>query len=167
MKKNITYIRHQGIMNEDMALSHAEAPVITKEDYESRIQKLLDVASPYSHLLIYADKEHFSNLEYLTGYDPRYEECLYILRPGELPRLVLGNEGMGQAQCVTAPHEKILCQLFSPMGQPRGTSSTLSKIFQSAGLGMGSNTPRFTGWASTSGTGRSWSAGIPAFTTVF
>ncbi|MCI8539258.1 MAG: hypothetical protein HFF18_11465 [Oscillospiraceae bacterium] len=119
-------------------LNYQEAPVIPPELYQARTEALLQAGSAFDALVLYADKEHFSNLEYLTGYDPRYEECLYILRPGELPRLVLGNEGMGQAQCVTAPHEKILCQLFSPMGQPRGTSSTLSEIFQSAGLGTGS-----------------------------
>ena len=139
MKKNITYIRHQGIMNEDMALSHAEAPVITKEDYESRIQKLLDVASPYSHLLIYADKEHFSNLEYLTGYDPRYEECILLLKRGGLPLLIVGNEGMGQSQCITVSHDKVLFQSLSPMGQSRGKCKSLVEILSGYGIGPQSN----------------------------
>jgi len=119
-------------------LDYAEAPVIGPSIYQARTAALLEAGAQYSHLVIYADKEHFSNLEYLTGYDPRYEECLYILSQGRLPRLVLGNEGMGQAQCVTVPHEKVLCQLFSPMGQPRGTGQSLTDIFAASGMGPGS-----------------------------
>ena len=114
MNTNITYIRHQGIMNEGTVLSYKQAPVITKEDYETRIGNLLEAASSYTHLLIYADKEHFSNLEYLTGYDPRYEECMMLLKRGSLPWMILGNEGMGQAQCLTISHEKVLFQSLSP-----------------------------------------------------
>ena len=112
-------------MNENSPLSYENAPVITKEDYQKRIGELLDAASQYSHLVIYADKEHFSNLEYVTGYDPRYEECILLLKKGEIPWLILGNEGMGQAQSVVIEHKKILFQSLSPMGQPRGDSRAL------------------------------------------
>ena len=36
-------------------------------------------------LLVYADREHFANLSYLTGFDPRFEEALLILVPGQPP----------------------------------------------------------------------------------
>ena len=55
MEKRITCIRHHGIMNEGIPLRYDNAPVITKEDYEKRTEKLLEAASRYSHLLIYAD----------------------------------------------------------------------------------------------------------------
>lgn len=134
MNKNITYIRHSGIMNEGIPLSYENAPVITKEDYEERIGKLLMAASQYSHLLIYADKEHFSNLEYITGYDPRYEECMILLKKGSIPWLLVGNEGMGQSQCITIEHEKVLFQSFSPMGQARGDSKSLPQILEDYGI---------------------------------
>lgn len=98
----------------------------------------MEAGPAFTQLMVYADKEHFSNLEYLTGYDPRYEECLYILSKGRLPRLVLGNEGMGQTQCIKVPHEKIFCRLFSPVGQPRGTGQVLTGIFTGSGMGEGS-----------------------------
>ncbi|MDD3251282.1 MAG: hypothetical protein PHV18_01845 [Lachnospiraceae bacterium] len=134
MNKRMTCIRHHGIMNEGIPLRYENAPVITKEDYENRIEKLLSAASQYSHLLIYADKEHFSNLEYITGYDPRYEECMMLLKKGALPRLIVGNEGMGQSQCITIAHDKVLFQSLSPMGQGRGKSQKLTEILEDYGM---------------------------------
>lgn len=32
-----------------------------------------------SHLVIYADREHFASLHYLVNFDPRFEEALLIL----------------------------------------------------------------------------------------
>ena len=139
MKKRMTCIRHHGIMNEGIPLRYDHAPVITKEDYEGRIGKLLDAASQYSHLLIYADKEHFSNLEYITGYDPRYEECMMLLKKGSLPWLIVGNEGMGQSQCITVAHEKVLFQSLSPMGQGRGKSKKLTEILGDFGIDASAN----------------------------
>lgn len=147
MNENITYIRHVGIMNENSPLSYENAPVITKEDYEVRIGELLSAASQYSHLVIYADKEHFSNLEYVTGYDPRYEECILLLKKGEIPWLILGNEGMGQAQCVAIEHKKILFQSLSPMGQPRGDSKALPEILAEYGISQESHVGLL-GWKS-------------------
>lgn len=134
MKNNVTYIRHDGIVNEKIPLSYENAPVITREDYEGRINKLMAAAGQYSHLLIYADKEHFSNLEYITGYDPRYEECILLLKKGHIPWLLVGNEGMGQSRCITIRHEKILFQSLSPMGQARGGSKSLDGILEEYGI---------------------------------
>ncbi len=38
----------------------------------------------YDTLIVYADKEHGGNFEYLTGFIPRFEEALLVLhREGE------------------------------------------------------------------------------------
>lgn len=134
MNKRMNCITHHGIMNETVPLNYENAPVITKEDYEERIGKLLQAASQYSHLLIYADKEHFSNLEYITGYDPRYEECMMLLKKDAIPWLIVGNEGMGQSQCITIEHKKVLFQSLSPMGQERGKSPKLTEILKDFGI---------------------------------
>ena len=65
------------------------------EDYEARIQALWQMpqASEYDTILIYGDREHFSNVEYFTGYDPRWEETLLILPRGGKPSILVGNEG--------------------------------------------------------------------------
>ena len=32
-----------------------------------------------THLVVYGDREHFANLAYLTGFDPRFEEAVLIV----------------------------------------------------------------------------------------
>ena len=60
-------------------------PAIPLATYEARIDAALTRAAEagYDALLVYGDREHFANLAYLTGYDPRFEEALLILIPGE------------------------------------------------------------------------------------
>jgi len=130
----VKLIPHTGRINEGVALDFSEAPVITPAMYQERIEALLEAGSRYTHLVIYADREHFSNLEYVTGYDPRFEECFLILRKGETPALVLGNEGMGQSLCITIPVQRILCQMLSPLGQARGGSQSPAEIFRGTGI---------------------------------
>ncbi|MBI5087273.1 MAG: hypothetical protein HZB13_22065 [Acidobacteria bacterium] len=48
-----------------------------------------------SHLAVYGDREHFANLAWLTGLDPRFEEALCLMTPGRKPALLLGNECLG------------------------------------------------------------------------
>lgn len=130
----VTCVACHGPLHEGEAPDYGEAPEITPAVYQARIDALLDAGAAYSHLVIYADREHFSNLEYVTGYDPRYEECLLILQRGRCPVLVVGNEGMGQSQSVTIACDRVLYQSLSPLGQPRGTSASLSDIFTAAGI---------------------------------
>ncbi|MGN1039008.1 MAG: hypothetical protein ACI4P0_06390 [Mailhella sp.] len=130
----IELIAHTGRLNADVPLDFSEAPRITPQMYQDRISTLLDAGREFTHLVIYADREHFSNLEYVTGYDPRFEECFLILQKGKTPVLVLGNEGMGQSLCITIPVERVLCQMLSPLGQARGQSQSPEGIFRSMGM---------------------------------
>lgn len=134
-----------GPLNGGEALDYGEAPVITPAMYEARIAALLKAGSAYTHLVIYADREHFSNLEYVTGYDPRYEECFLILQSGRRPLLAVGNEGMGQSQCLTIACDRVLFQSLSPLGQPRGGSPSLSALLGAAGI-SGSSRVGLLGW---------------------
>ena len=36
-------------------------------------------ADGYDVAIVYGDREHFANLTYLTGYDPRFEEALLVV----------------------------------------------------------------------------------------
>jgi len=45
-------------------------------------------------LIVYADKEHGANFEYLTGFIPRFEEALLVLHQDGEAVLVLGNENL-------------------------------------------------------------------------
>ena len=114
-------------------------PIIPLSTYEARIEAALARASDagYDALLVYGDREHFANLAYLTGYDPRFEEALLILIPGRKPRLLLGNEGMAYSGVSPVDLERVLYQTFSLLGQPRGKSPMLRDILVAAGLHEG------------------------------
>src|SRR5664279_4264925 len=76
-------------------------PVIPAALYRARLKRLVERARAEGDdvFVVYGDREHFPNLTYLTGYDPRFEESLLIIdlrRYGEQkPLLLVGNEGMG------------------------------------------------------------------------
>lgn len=128
-------------------------PHIPAETYEKRIQaaqERMSAARDAEHmaLVVYADREHFANLAYLTGYDPRFEEALLILSstrvgsPGapvwDTPMLVVGNEGWSYAEISPLKHRRVLFQSFSLPGQPRGDSLSLEEVFHQAGILPGS-----------------------------
>src|SRR5699024_12337929 len=74
---------------------HSGEPVLlSDETIEQRKQKLLKLMkdNELSSLIVYADKEHGSNFEYLTGFIPRFEEGLQILNQDGHSTLILRNE---------------------------------------------------------------------------
>ena len=75
-----------------------DVPSVTLNDDTLRLRKSRVLAnmrqSGVDTLIVYADKEHGGNFEYLTGFIPRFEEALLVLhRDGEAV-LVLGNENL-------------------------------------------------------------------------
>jgi len=109
-----------------------------------------------THLVVYGDREHFANLAWLTGLDPRFEEAVLILGgsrscvPARLasgdarptcPLLVVGNECEGYLP--VSPlyaagklrHERF--QSFSLLNQPRSDSRLIREIFADEGIGQG------------------------------
>ncbi len=113
-------------------LHHARLSVLT--------QKLQ--SQKFSHALVYADKEHFANLHFLTNFDPRFEEALLLLSPTAEPLILVGNEC--KAYLPISPvwregglrHE--VYQPFSLPDQPRSTSRSIEEIFRSEGIGSSS-----------------------------
>jgi hypothetical protein len=114
-------------------------PLIPAELYERRIELARERAEQagYDALIVYADREHFANLAYLTGYDPRFEEALLILVPGRRPVLVVGNEGLAYSAVSPVELERVLYQTFSLPGQPRATSKPLRDLLEEVGLARG------------------------------
>ncbi len=115
-------------------------PVVTAEEYESRIEKARQKmeAQNLTHLVVYADREYFANIEFFTGYDPRFEEALLVIGLEGDPTLVVGNEGMDYAAACTVRLNKVLCQDFSLQGQPRNEGQPLTVIFPQIGIGKAS-----------------------------
>jgi len=95
-----------------------------------------------THLVVYGDREHFANIQYLTGYDPRFEEALLIVRAEGKPLLLVGNEGEGYLPVsplyVTGEVRGERYQSFSLIDQPRGASRPLRDILAGEGIGAGS-----------------------------
>ena len=93
----------------------------------------------YSHLLVYGDREHYANLLWATGFDPRFEEALLLLPAEGTPLLLVGNECIGYLRISGLYTAGLLrgevYAPFSLMDQPRGHGRTLREIFTAEGLG--------------------------------
>jgi Xaa-Pro aminopeptidase len=114
-------------------------PTVTGDTYANRLAMARERAAEANldALVVYGDREHFANLSYLTGYDPRFEEALLILVPDQDAKLVIGLEGWGYAELCPAPIQRVLYRSFSLMGMPREGNPALAEIFQSAGIQSG------------------------------
>lgn len=96
-----------------------------------------------THLVIYGEREHFANLAYLTGFDPRFEEALLILDAQQTPLLLVGNECEGYLPVSplysTGQLRSERFQPFSLLNQPRDHSRSLRAIFAEEGIGATAN----------------------------
>src|SRR5262245_6598214 len=113
-----------------------QEPVIPAATYEARVAAARRRAAEagYDALIVYADREHFANLAYLTGFDPRFEEALLILLPEGTPTLLVGNEDMAYSAICPCPLKRVLFQTFSLLSQPRSSSPPLAQALRDAGV---------------------------------
>jgi len=88
----------------------------------------------FDALVIYADKEHGGNFEYLTGFVPRFEEGLLILDKSGAATAILGNENLKMAQHSRIPVTLKHCPLFSLPNQPMDNETSLEMLFRETGL---------------------------------
>jgi hypothetical protein len=114
-------------------------PLLGPGIYLARHKRLLKALekSGYDALVIYGDREHVANIAWASGYDPRFEEALYIVVPGRTPVLLAGNEGFPYAEVAAGTFERMLWQHLSLMGQPRHKDKSLHKLLKAAGLEKG------------------------------
>lgn len=120
----------------EIPINYDEVPVVTTEEYLARIEALLDLADEreYTHVLVYADREHYSNMEYLSNFDPRFEEALLVLRRDEIPKAILGKEGMMYSGIIPYEVDAELFETFGLLGQSRGNGRQLKDILSSTGI---------------------------------
>lgn len=93
------------------------------------------------HLVVYGDREHFANLAWLTGFDPRFEEAVLVVGGQSDPLLVVGNECEGYLP-VSPPFAagKLRSERFQPfslLNQPRNSSRLIRDIFADEGIESG------------------------------
>lgn len=101
-------------------------PAFTLAEAEARLAATRGAmaAAGLEALIVYADREHAANLHWLTGFDPRFEEAVLVVTPGE-GLLLAGNECLPYAAVsplVAAGRVRIgHCASLSLPSQPRGT----------------------------------------------
>ncbi|MDD2475445.1 MAG: hypothetical protein PHI32_06000 [Dysgonamonadaceae bacterium] len=91
-----------------------------------------------THIVVYGDREHFSNLMYLTHFDPRFEEALLIITKEENPLILVGNECVSHLTVSSLYNSGLLryerYQPFSLLNQPRNESRSLTNILIEEGI---------------------------------
>lgn len=116
-------------------------PPTTAEEFERRIRTARAAMERLrlTHLIVYADREHFANLAYLIGFDPRFEEALLILGVDKKPLLLVGNECVGHLPVSTLYQagglRSELFQSFSLLDMPRDKSRRLKDVLSAEGIG--------------------------------
>jgi hypothetical protein len=118
-----------------------ERPELPPHLYEERLSRLLERAGERDcdHLVVYADREHSANLSYLTGFDPRFEEAVLLVRVDapDAPAILAGNECLGMAAAAPLKMRPILHQDLSLPGQPRDRSRPLADVLRGEGIEPG------------------------------
>lgn len=114
-----------------------ERPAIPAATYASRCKAAYERAGA-DWLVVYADREHFANISFLTGFEPRFEEALLLLGPDGRKIVVTGNENQGYTPISPlAGLETLLCQSLSLMGQDRSQKPSLPAVLAEAGIKAG------------------------------
>jgi hypothetical protein len=150
MRKHIMEVKEQsvGLFSFDWVHETVNR-TFPSSTYKNRIERLFDMArqKEISCIFLYGDREHFANLHYFTGFDPRFEEGLLVLPLEEEPVLLVGNEGFLYAEHLPDGIQKVLFQSLSLPGQPRsdGTREVLASVCSDAGLGP-RDTVGIVGW---------------------
>jgi hypothetical protein len=118
----------------------AEEPVLPASIYGERLERLRErmESRRYDHLVVWADREHSANVSYLTGFDPRFEDALLVVRADGDPAMLVGNENLATAEAAPLPVRCVRFQDFSLPGQPRDASLPLSTILADEGIGPSS-----------------------------
>lgn len=143
-----------------------DKPVVPPSTYVARVEAVYAkmVERGLDAVAIYGDREHFANTQYLTGFDPRYEESLLLLVPGRTPLILVGNESVAYASGTPYPIEVIRQSKFSLVGQPDPDDLTLSQQLRDAGFGEpGVRRIGIVGWKSFSGAGTEGWIDVPHF----
>ena len=107
-------------------------PAIAAAEHNARMDAL-QAAADDDWVVVYGDREHFANLAFLCGFDPRFEEALLLLGPS-MRTLVVGLEGEAYASLLAAALDVVVCPSLSLMGQDRTGGPTLEAVLRDAGI---------------------------------
>lgn len=132
--KEVVRKRVAALPNLTEELELQDYPELSGADYFARVELARTKMDDFTHLMIYGDREHFSNIEFFTGLDPRFEEALFIIPREGVPTLIVGNEGEAYSGMIGYEVHKIVYSTFSLPGQPHRYGRSLEDTLKSAGL---------------------------------
>jgi Xaa-Pro aminopeptidase len=122
-----------------------EQPELPAAEYEQRLAALRGRVSADS-IIVYADREHFANVSFLCGFDPRFEEALLVLADGS-PTLIAGTESLSLAGLLQVDVNVLHCPSLGLMGQDRDRGLRLADALAEAGVRPGGSAA-VVGWKS-------------------
>ena len=96
-------------------------------------------------MLVYADREHAGNFDWLTGFEPRFEEACLIIHSCGKVYLMLGNECLKMHKYSRLSAIPVHTPVFSLPNQPTGAGKSLSSSFVEAGV-LAGQTVGVAGW---------------------
>jgi hypothetical protein len=112
-------------------------PVVPASTYAARADAALGRAG-VDWLAVYGDREHFGNIMFLSGFEPRFEEAFLVLGQGGRRVLITGNECESYASLAVLPGLTVLLsQTLSLMGQDRTRFPRFSNRLADAGIKPG------------------------------
>ncbi|MFJ2599285.1 M24 family metallopeptidase [Pantoea agglomerans] len=129
------------------AFPGAASPVMSDETLHRRLAAIIErmQQQQIAQLIIYADKEHGSNFEYLAGFIPRFEEALLVVtQQGELT-YIMGNENLKLVPFARNPGRCLHAAVFSLPNQPMRGEQPLDQLLTEAGIVAGERTG-LVGW---------------------
>lgn len=113
-----------------------DCPQVPGQVYEKRYEKLyekMDEAG-LDAVVIYGDREHYSNFRYLAAFDPRFEEGVLVAHRNGKNYVLLGNECLNLYRECKVAAEPILCQILSLPNQPMDAFQSMEESFCRAGI---------------------------------
>ena len=123
------------------------SPVLSDETLHRRLAAIIQPMQEQkiAQLIIYADKEHGSNFEYLAGFIPRFEEALLVVNQQGALTYIMGNENLKLVPFARNPGRCLHAPLFSLPNQPMRGEQPLDQLLNEAGIVAGERTG-LVGW---------------------
>lgn len=123
------------------ALDCSNVPVLlSDETMQERYDKILSRmhAEKMDTLVVYADLEHGSNFEYLTGFLPRFEEALLVIHSDKRNFMIMGNENLNKVPSARLQAAALHAPYLSLPNQPMSGEKSFREILEEAQIREGS-----------------------------
>ena len=107
--------------------------------YAERMERLYERmdSEKLEAVVVYADREHYSNFRFLAAFEPRFEEGLLVVHRNGTNFVLLGNECFGLFRECKIPVKPVLCQILSLPNQPMDRFTSMEEMFETAGIKAG------------------------------